>query len=389
MKKRSVLGIGLVILVSLVVAPFIQRKIQSTITVQETFKSTKAADFYTVSTDGLRAFEIKGSKIKQLNYNKLDLANNPSPTIGKAEIDNRYLVFSDQDGSPWRGINRPTISIDFEKGKIIKTPTPYDPYSGSGYSEKYYYTHQATTEDSGIYKFDKFGKQVDSYTFDFMSLGNSKFVGNSGKLYLSVARDPKSGKDMDNHENTLLVFDEKPKLKLVKELFLEDNPSYTYMPNAIEQAGDSIYLVITGRRDRVSKERLPDNRLMVINKADYQKRFITLAEDYPSEIFRSRDDTYLFVTHPSVMIGRSVLSVYHIPTGNQFQIDLSEQMGITDKTDKYTSDVVSVSTSKDGRQLFILTHGGIFVYDFSTQALVSKLSIDDSDAQQIYMWTNR
>ena len=71
------------------------------------------------------------------------------------------------------------------------------------------------------------------------------------------------------------------------------------------------------------------------------------------------------------------------------QIDLSEQMGITDKTDKYASDVVSVSTSKDGRQLFILTHGGIFVYDRSTQALVSKLSIDDSDAQQIYMWTNR
>lgn len=49
----------------------------------------------------------------------------------------------------------------------------------------------------------------------------------------------------------------------------------------------------------------------------------------------------------------------------------------------------SVSTYKDGSQLFILTHGGIFGYDLSTQALVAKLSADGSADGQIYMWPNR
>lgn len=388
MKKRKVLGIGAIVLLSLFVGPFLKRKIQSTVTVRDTFKTTKAADFYVVSSDGIRTFGLKENKIKQLSHQKSELAHYPNPTIAKAEIENRYLVFSDQDGAGPSGINRPTISMDFQKGEIIKTPTPYDPYSGSGYSEDYFYTHQGTTEDGGLYAFDKFGKKVGSYQFDALALGCSKFVGKSGRLYFPITHDPKSGKEMDNHENSLLVFDENLKLKVVDEIYLEDNPTYTYMPNAIDQVGDCLYMTITGVRDRVSKERIADNRLMVINKKDYQKTFITLAEDYPSDIYKSKDEQYLFVTHPTTMVGKSILSVYHVVSGAKYQIDLSQLMGVSG-TDKVSgSDVVSVNTSRDGKKLLILTHDAILVYDLVTSSLSASLPLSEGDNQHIYVWPN-
>ena len=193
---------------------------------------------------------------------------------------------------------------------------------------------------------------------------------------------------MDNHENSLLIFDEKPKLKLVDEIYLEDNPTYTYMLNATEQAGDSLYTTVTGVRDRISKERIADNRLMVINKKDYQKRFITLAENYPSDIYKSKDEKYLFITHPTTMIGKSILSVYNIESGAQYQMNITELMGAT-ATDKVSgSDVVSVNTSRDGKKLLILTHDAILVYDLLTSSLSATFSLSEGDNPHIYVWPN-
>ena len=389
MKKRKVLGISAIVLLSLFVGPFLKRKIQSTVTVRDTFKTTKAADFYVVSSDGIRAFGLKENKIKQLSHQKSELAHYPNPTIAKAEFENRYLVFSDQNSAGPSGINRPTISMDFQKGKIIKTPTAYDPYTGSGYSENYFYTHQATSEDGGIYTFDKFGKKVNSYQFNSLSIGYSKFVGAAGKLYFPITHDPKSGKEMANHENSLLIFDEKPKLKLVDEIYLEDNPTYTYMPNEIEQVGDYLYMTITGVRDRESKERIADNRLMVINKKDYQKSFITLGEYYPSYIYKSKDEKYLFITHPTTMVGKSILSIYNVVSGAKYQIDLSQLMDVSG-TDKVSgSDVVSVNTSRDGEKLLILTHDAILVYDLVTSSLSASVPLSEGDNPHIYVWANR
>ncbi|KOF32526.1 hypothetical protein ACX09_08080, partial [Vibrio alginolyticus] len=105
MKKRKVLGISAIVLLSLFVGPFLKRKIQSTVTVRDTFKTTKAADFYVVSSDGIRAFGLKENKIKQLSHQKSELAHYPNPTIAKAEFENRYLVFSDQNSAGPSGIN--------------------------------------------------------------------------------------------------------------------------------------------------------------------------------------------------------------------------------------------------------------------------------------------
>ena len=194
MKKRKLLGISTIVLLSLLVGPFLKRKIQSTVTVRDTFKTTKGADFYVVSSDGIRTFGLKENKIKQLNHDKSKLAKYPVPSLAKSEFEKRYLVFSDQDGAGLSGINSPVISIDFKVGKIIKTPTPYDPYSGSGYSNTYFYTHQATSDDGGIYAFNKFGKKVDSYQFDSLAFGFSKFVGAAGRLYFTITHNPKNGK---------------------------------------------------------------------------------------------------------------------------------------------------------------------------------------------------
>lgn len=193
---------------------------------------------------------------------------------------------------------------------------------------------------------------------------------------------------MDNHENSLLVFDENPKLKVVDEIYLEDNPTYTYMPNEIEQAGDFLYLTIPMVRDRESKERIADNRLMVINKKDYQKSFITLGEDYPSFIYKSKDEQYLFITHPTTMVGKSILSVYNVVSGAKYQIDLSQLMDVSG-TDKVSgSDVVSVNTSRDGEKLLILTHDAILVYDLLTSSLSATFPLAEGDNPHIYVWPN-
>ena len=59
----------------------------------------------------------------------------------------------------------------------------------------------------------------------------------------------------------------------------------------------------------------------------------------------------------------------------------------TSKINPYSR--VSFERGNKKSQLFILTHGGIFGYDLSTQALVAKLSADGSADGQIYMWPNR
>jgi hypothetical protein len=384
MKKRKILLVSLLLIVILIGISAIRKKIKNTVSTSHHFVTSKKADFYLVSSDGIKSFGIERKEIKEINSEKYKIADYPNELHGKAEFDDRYLVFSDDDGFGSSGISRPIISIDFKDGKIRKSPTPNFGYSGGGYSDDYFYTHQATTGDGGIFSFNKYGKKVDSYHFDSLALGTSKFVGKNGVLFFEMTHNPTSGDPDDNYENSLLIFDEKPKLKLVNEILLEDSSTYTYMLNSTEIVGNSLYITNPLVRDRKTKETIPDNRIMVIDTKTYEKNFIELSEPYPSEIFKSKDSKRMFITHPPTMLGKSLLTVYDIEEKSQYQIDISKLSG---SDDAMLTSIVSVNTTKDNK-LLILTHENLFVYDLEQKELLSSLNMPEKNNEHIYIWAN-
>ncbi|GAB2023754.1 hypothetical protein RyT2_28340 [Pseudolactococcus yaeyamensis] len=380
---KKILLIFLIVIAGITVIFLVQRKVKNTVLKSDKFEVQKKADFYIVNSDYIKSYKLEGNKIKSLANEKHKIADYPNEMYGKAEFDNRYLVFSDDDGiGPSLGINRHIISIDFKTGKIKRTPTPNFGYSGGGYSDDYFYSYQATTEDGGLFSFDKNGKQVDSYQFDKSMLAAPKFVGKDGKLFLVATHSAENGSD--DYENSLIVFDEKPKLKIAKTILLDDMPDYTYRPNATEMVADSVYITLTSMRNRASKEVIPDNRLMVVDTKNYAKSFIELSEDYPSDIFKSQDSKYLFITHPPSMLGKSVLTVYNLEDKSQYQIDVS---GYSELTDPMDASIISANQTKDNK-LLILTHKVLLVYDLEKQELVSKLDVSEENTEDIYIWTN-
>ena len=154
MKKKSkkLKFIFPVVIILVILALFLTPKIFESLT--KHFSISSDADFYIVGYHNIEGYKLDDSNFKSVSNEKVEIVKGQiNPTVKRAELSNRYLVFS-EEGKPHGVIGRVT-SIDFKAGEIKHHKTDDYAYTSSGSNPDYYFTSASnylTTFDSTLKK---------------------------------------------------------------------------------------------------------------------------------------------------------------------------------------------------------------------------------------------
>lgn len=84
------------------------------------FEISSDSDFYIVAENSITGYRLDNvNPIKTVGSEVEVVKGNQNPVVERAELQNRYLVFTDDDWPLSR--NEGIISIDFQKGTILFT----------------------------------------------------------------------------------------------------------------------------------------------------------------------------------------------------------------------------------------------------------------------------
>ena len=138
------------------------------------FSISSDADFYIVGYKNIEGYQLDHSEFKKVSDEKIDIVKGQiNPTVKRAELSNRYLVFS-EEGKPHGVIGRVT-SVDFKTGEIKYHKTDDYAYTSSGSNPDYYFTSASNylaTFDSTLKKVDKYIFEEPIILSDFSNEGN-------------------------------------------------------------------------------------------------------------------------------------------------------------------------------------------------------------------------
>ncbi|WP_086350865.1 hypothetical protein [Candidatus Enterococcus clewellii] len=338
------------------------------------------ADVFVVSSDKITSFQFEKNELQELEKVDVTLPEVVDPWFVKGEFNNRRLVFSTGDRLESTDDER-LVSIDFQTGKIRQLKTPHYAYTGSGVSEEFFYTFQATTDDGGLFAFDSLGDEKSSYAFDESITSATQFDGKNGQLNLLATKI--SEEDENIYESYVFIFEEKPELKLVKEISLDDDPTFVYGFTNTSTVNNHLYAAVTALRNRETYELIPDNRYMKFNLETQEKEFFELPENFPNLIYTSKSEQYLLFVHEQDSLQKTGISVVNTKNNESYFIHVNDLL----KTDDIESSrILSVNTTKDNK-LLILTVNDLIVYDLQEEALLSIQNLGQSNTG-IYVWTN-
>ncbi|WP_251712459.1 hypothetical protein [Lactococcus ileimucosae] len=277
--------------------------------------------------------------------------------------------------------NENILSIDFEKGELIKRGSNKYAYTGAGYTTDYYYTFQATGDDGLLYPFDKNGKEIDSYKFTSSALPSTQFTGSNGKLYMVITQENRKSKIF---ESSLYTFNDGNNLKVLEKQNIDDHSQYLYAFTSLEKIKENLYSPVTSRRNRKTFEVTPDNRIMKFDLKSKQKSFITLKENYPNLIYKSKSENYLITVHEPNMLQKSGFSVINTKNNENYFVAVSD---ILNSKIYEESNIWTLNTTKDNK-LIILAGNSVLFYDLDNKTLLSETKIfNDNTETPLHVWT--
>lgn len=344
----------------------------------EEFKIDKQSTFYIISSKSIDSYKLNGESIEKLSNSSVKLPAIVNPGIQKGEFNNRYLVVSAGDNSDFTNDER-IVSIDFQKGLIYQKSTPHYAYTGGGFSDKYFYSFQSTTEDGSLYQFDKLGNEKKSYIFDSSTTPGSQFLGKKGKLYL--IGNQVSDQDESVYTSHLFTIDEN-NLRIIDNTLLDDNSEKIYGFTSLTVVDNILYSPITAMRDRITYENVGNNTFLAYNLETKEKEYCSLSEKFPNLIYASKTDDYLIFIHEPYSLGKSGLSLFNRKTKISEFINVGELLGNND-LDK--NKIVSINTNKKN-ELFILTQSSLVIWDIEKDKLISKKN--NISEKAFYIWVN-
>ncbi|WP_251421046.1 MULTISPECIES: hypothetical protein [Lactococcus] len=344
------------------------------------FKIASNADFYIVSNNNIKSYKVENNTPKLLHTDKLAIAEDVNGWFSKGEIQNRYLIFSEGHSKSAKK-NENILSIDFEKGEVVKRSSNKYAYTGAGSTTDYYYTFQATGDDGFLYSFDKNGKEIDSYKFTSSALPSTQFTGSKGKLYMIITQENQKSKIF---ESSLYTFNDGNNLKVLEKQNIDDNSEYLYDFTSLEKIEENLYSPVTSRRNRKTFEVTPDNRIMKFDLKNNEKSFITLKENYPNLIYKSKSENYLITVHEPNMLQKSGFSVINTKNNENYFVDVSD---ILNSKIYEESNIWTLNTTKDNK-LIILAGNSVLLYDLDNKTLLSETKIfNDNTETPLHVWT--
>ncbi|MCR8968578.1 hypothetical protein [Facklamia sp. 7083-14-GEN3] len=238
------------------------------------------ADFYVVSYGIIEGYQLTDNEPEKVSEENTEIVKGQiNPAVLRAELSNRYLVFSEE--GPPHGEEGRIIAIDFKNGEIKYNQTSDYAYTSSGSSTDYYFTDP----ENGIAVFDTNLEEVSRYTFNDRIIGSDFSVDNDDNIYFL-------GVDIDGGDVTYptylytLSFKDK-KLKLENKEFLYDYqyPEISYYFEDSIVKDNQLYFVSPGYRIRSTKERAALGSILHYDMNTGQKELIDLPEIAAYNIF--------------------------------------------------------------------------------------------------------
>ncbi|MBJ8326244.1 hypothetical protein [Streptococcus pacificus] len=342
----------------------------------KSFAVSSDVDFYIVGYNNIEGYQLGNNDAQKVSDEEVEIVKGQiNQVIMRAELSNRYLVFS-EEGRPLGTVGR-IIAIDFKNGTIKYNKTPDYAYTSSGVSSDYYFSSEANTEDSFIAVFDENLEEIDKYTFENGVLASDFSIDNNDNIYfigVDVAGD-------ETFPAYLYTFSFKDKtLKLENKELLYENPdvSYSFIDSIVKN--NHLYAISPGYRINATKERVVLGQIFHYDMNTGQKEMIDLPEIAPYNIF-DLSSNLLAIEHEPNDSGKIGFSLFHLNDRASTFIDLSPfGLSIEGGTD-YLKDVKQI----DDNTLLILAGDKLIGYNISDNTVIfEQQTTDDS----FHIWVN-
>ena len=349
-----------VVIVLVILALFLTPKIFESLT--KHFSISSDADFYIVGYHNIEGYKLDDSNFKNVSNEKVEIVKGQiNPTVKRAELSNRYLVFS-EEGKPHGVIGRVT-SVDFKAGEIKHHKTDDYAYTSSGSNPDYYFT----SASNYLATFDPTLKKVDKYIFKEPVI-LSDFLNEGNHLYF-LGTDVKGD---SNHQalNNLYHFSlHNSKLQLNYKEPLYEQPEVTYYFNNSLVRGNHLYATSSGYHKDSTKEKIVLGQMFHYDMDSGTKEFIDLPEIAPSNLYELKGDL-VAIEHSTVYSKKIGFSLFHLTNQTSQFIDLSE-FGFDVNKDSL-KDVKQI----DNDTLLVLVGNKILNYQISTNTVLSQKEVD-------------
>lgn len=362
MKKKSkkLKFIFPVIVVLVILALFLTPKLLDSL--PKHFSISSDANFYIVGYHNIEGYQLDGSNFKKVSDEKIEIVKGQiNPTVKRAELSNRYLVFS-EEGKPHGVIGRVT-SIDFKAGEIKYHKTDDYAYTSSGSNPDYYFT----SASNYIATFDSTLKKVDKYIFEEPVI-LSDFSNEGNHLYFSGT----SVKGDANHNYPTYFYHfslQNQKLQLENKELLYEDPEVTYFFNDSIVRENQLFVTSSGYRQNSTKEKIVQGQIFHYDMDSGTKEFIDLPEIAPNNLYELKGDL-VAIEHSTVYSKKIGFTLFHLTNYASQFIDLSG-FGFDVNKDSL-KDVKQI----DDDTLLVLVGNKILNYQISTNTVLSQKEVD-------------
>ena len=360
MNKKTKKLTLILIVVLVILAFFLTPKLLDSL--PKHFSISSDANFYIVGYHNIEGYKLDDSEFKKVSDEKIDIVKGQiNPTVKRAELSNRYLVFS-EEGKPHGVIGRVT-SVDFKVGEIKYHKTDDYAYTSSGSNPDYYFT----SASNYLATFDSTLKKVDKYIFEEPVI-LSDFLNEGNHLYF-LGTDVKGD---SNHQtlNNLYHFSlHDSKLQLNYKEPLYEQPEVTYYFNDSLVRGNHLYATSSGYHKDSAKEKIVLGQIFHYDMNSGTKEFIDLPEIAPNNLFELNGDL-VAIEHSKVYSKKIGFTLFHLTNHASQFIDLSE-FGFDVNKDSL-KDVKQI----DDNTLLILVGNKLLHYQISSSSVLSKKEVD-------------
>ena len=359
-KSKKLKFIFPVVIILVILALFLTPKIFESLT--KHFSISSDADFYIVGYHNIEGYQLDDSNFKKVSDEKVEIVKGQiNPTVKRAELSNRYLVFS-EEGKPHGVIGRVT-SVDFKAGEIKYHKTDDYAYTSSGSNPDYYFT----SASNYLATFDSTLKKVDKYIFEEPII-LSDFSNEGNHLYF-LGTDVKGD---SNHQalNNLYHFSlHDSKLQLNYKEPLYEKPEVTYYFNDSLVRGNHLYATSSGYHKDSTKEKIVLGQMFHYDMDSGTKEFIDLPEIAPNNLYELKGDL-VAIEHSTVYSKKIGFSLFHLINQTSQFIDLSELDFDVNKDS--LKDVKQI----DDDTLLILVANKLLHYQISSSSVLSEKEVD-------------
>ena len=362
MKKKSkkLKFIFPVVIVLVTLALFLTPKIFESLT--KHFPISSDADFYIVGYHNIEGYQLDDVELKKVSNEKVEIVKGQiNPTVKRAELSNRYLVFS-EEGKTHGVIGRVT-AIDFKEGEIKHHKTDDYAFTSSGSNGDYYFA----SASNFLATFDPTLKILDKYIFE-KPIILSDFSNEGNHLYFLVT-DVKGDSNHQNLNNLYHFSFQDNKLQLENKEPLFEQAEMTYYFNDSLVRGNQLYATSSGYHKDSTKEKIILGQLFHYDMDSGTKGFIALPEIAPTNLFELKGDL-VAIEHSIVYSKKIGFSLFHLTNQTSQFIDLSE-FGFDVNKDSL-KDVKQI----DDDTLLILVGNKLLRYQISENTVLSEKEVD-------------